>query len=277
MQQLEGRRRLADGGLAYTIDFSAADPSLYMPIIPFPEKTKLIGKRGDGEFVIPDAKFNDGSSTGGDSEVKVESLMPEDMYLGQIVPFEIEIRVEGLEWPENGEMQFTAGWSTITTSGDDFGYDEDIGVLAAFVDTGDGTHNDPYNDATVKSYSWKIVDENEIQGTFNLVGLDNGDKVSVEVWLVLDSKFPTGKKPTGNIHSRLISAKTKRNDSINTGTQTVPVMQVDSNKGGIQTPPSDLRIGYEDWIADYEPSSRARLGIASDDVAGVDDITLFCG
>jgi hypothetical protein len=274
MQQLEGQRRLGDGGLAYTIDFSAADPKLYTPKYPFPESTKLIGMRGDGETTIPNAMFNDGSSEGGDAEVKVESLMPENMYLGQIVPFEIEIRVAGLEWPEDGTMQFTAGWSTETTSGDDFGYDETIGVLAAFVDTADGTHDDIGKDAMVDSYSWKIVDNNEIQGTFKLSGLDNGDRVSVEVWLVLDSKWPL-EGATGNVHSRLIDAKTgKTKDAINTGTQTVPVMQVGKEDGGITAPPTSMRIGYEDWLANYDPSYRPRIGTASEDA---DDITLFCG
>jgi hypothetical protein len=274
MEQQQGQRILADtgGGLAFQIDFSAADPSDYAPPVPYPEdfpKEKRIWGRGDGETLIPNAKFNDGSSTGGDAEVKVESLMPENLYLGQIVPFEFEITVDGLLWPEDGCMQFEAGWSTVTTSGGDFGYDDVIGVLAAFVDTGDGNYIDPAGDAEVDQFSWKIVDDNEIQGTFKLCGLDNGDRVAVEVWLVLDSEWPP-EGATGNIHSRLIDAKTRRQSAINTGTQTVPAMQVDDIN--LTPPGTQDRTGYDEWLVEYDPSYNGNLGVASED-----DVTLFCG
>jgi hypothetical protein len=231
-KQLRGKRSLKYGGLAYQIDFAAADPDLYTTPIPYPEKFALddiIVGRGNGEDSISFAKFNDGSSTGGDSNVKVESLMPETMYLGQIVPFEIKITVTGLEAPEDGNIQFTAGWSTETTSGGDFGYDKTIGVLAAFVDTGDGAHNDQGENATVSWFDWSIVDDNEIQGVFNITGLDDGDEVVVEVWVVVDNTFPSA-GATGNVHSRLIDATTSQGDAINTGTQTIPMMAL--NKDG---------------------------------------------
>jgi hypothetical protein len=207
---------LKEGGLTYQIDFAAADPDLYTtPAVPYPEMfapDDLIIGRGNGEASIPFAKFNGGSSTGGDSNVKVEasipfaksnvglstggdsnvkveSLMPETLYLGQIVPFEIKISVTGLQAPEDGNIQFIAGWSTETTSRGDFGYDATIGVLTAFVDTADGAHNDPGGDASVSSFSWYIVNEDEIQGVFDKTGLDDGDEVLVEVWVVMIIPF----------------------------------------------------------------------------------------
>jgi hypothetical protein len=241
----QGQRSLNKGGLAYQIDFAAADPDLYTTPVPYPEnfpKADLIIGRGNGESSIPFAKFNDGSSTGRDllnvkvdasdnkdatsigedSIVKVESLVPGNLFLGQIVPFEIKISVTGLESPEDGNIQFTAGWSTETNSGGNFGFDATIGVLAAFVDTADGAHNDPGEDASVSSFSWSIVNGDEIQGVFDITGLNDGDEVVVEVWVVIDNNFPSA-GVTGNVVSRLIDATTSRGDGINTVTETIPM------------------------------------------------------
>jgi hypothetical protein len=237
----QGHRTLKRGGLAYQIDFAAADPTLYIPAgtsPPMPEvynvDGKLIVERGDGS--IPDAKFNKALSSGPSGNVKVESLMPEDLYLGQIVPFEIKISVSGLEDPDDDKIRFTAGWSTETTSKGEFGYDfQTYGVLAAFVDTADGAHIDPGMNALVTNFTWSHVTDannhgNEIQGVFDVEGLNDGDEVVIEVWVVIQSTFPT--KATGNVHSRLIDARTLRSAStINTGTQTVPMMKVQAGVG----------------------------------------------
>jgi hypothetical protein len=220
----QGQRSLKQGGLAYQIDFAAADPDLYIlgDVPPYPTDEKIDGHLivgdGNGDSLIPYAKFNDGT------DVKIESLMPEDLYLGQIVPFEIKISVSGLEDAEDGNMQFIAGWSTETTSKGEFGYNKTYGVLAAFVDTGDGAHIDTGNAASVSSFDWNWEND-EIQGVFNITGLDDGDEVVVEVWVVIQNEFPSG--ATGNVHSRLIDARTlTTDDSINTGTQTIPMMKV---------------------------------------------------
>jgi hypothetical protein len=225
----QGHRSLKSGGLAYQIDFAAADPDLYNTRTPYPGMYKVIDGRGDG--TIPDAKFNDGTSNSEPSaNVEVESLMPESLYLRQIVPFEIKITVSGLEDTEDDKIQFTAGWSTETTSKDEFGYDQTYGVLAAFVDTADGAHIDPGMNALVTNFTWShVTDENnhgnEIQAVFNIEGLDDGDEVVIEVWMVLQSTIPAG--ATGNVHSRLIDARTLKTDSaINTELQTVPMMNV---------------------------------------------------
>ena len=107
----------AAGG-AYTLNFSAADPADYIPPIPFPADLTAPMGSGNGDPLIPLAVFNDGTS-----DVKVESLAPQDMALGQIVPFETKITVSGDTTPENGVITFVIGWNTLTTNSGDFGYD----------------------------------------------------------------------------------------------------------------------------------------------------------
>jgi hypothetical protein len=273
----QGQRSLKNGGLAYQIDFAAADPDLYYVSeanpVPFPvpdydysptnrDPRAPVGA-GDGDAGngstgegIKAAWFNDASSTNGSSDVKVESLMPEDLYLGQIVPFEIKITVTGLTSPENGNIQFVAGWSIETTSGGDFGYDPEYGVIAAFVDKGDGTwtdsNGDGHGEAKVSSFSWSIVNDIEIQGVFDVTGLDDGDEVVVEVWVVIKKTFPNA-GATGNVHSRLIDAISSPGESfeddINTGTQTVPMMQL-SKGGPLDSPISLVTASVEDLLCE---------------------------
>lgn len=216
-----------DSGGSYSINFAAADPEMYIPPIPFPEAVTPIAERGNGDTRIPSAWFRS-PGTGG-TDVKVESLAPEDMALHQIVPFEIKVTVSGSTAPENGVITFTAGWNIDTSNNSDFGYDESYGVYAAFVDTGDGAHLDPGGDAKVQSYSWAVVGD-EIQGTFVVSGLNDGDVVVVEAWLVLEDWIPAKNDVGGNVPSRLISAKTVATPSasISTGNQTVPLLQVDA-------------------------------------------------
>ncbi len=226
----------AAGG-AYTLNFSAADPSIYLPPIPFPGLVAPIGS-GDGDPIIPLAEFNDGAV-----DVKVESLAPQDMALGQIVPFETKISVSGDTTPENGVITFVSGWNTLTTNGDDFGYDarvDDVGygVIAAFIDTGDGAYTDTGTPATVDGFTWSLIND-EIVGIFTISGLDDGDEVVLETWLVLDDTIQAG--TGGNVQSRLIDAATgpdqsitvansgaitlDNGDSISTGNQTVPLLK----------------------------------------------------
>ena len=47
--------------------------------------------------------------------------------------------------PANGEVEFTASWDTITSDGDNFGYDHtvgDDGIYCAFVDAADDATTD---------------------------------------------------------------------------------------------------------------------------------------
>ncbi len=208
----------ADGG-AYSLAFSAADPLLYIPPVPLPEfHPPVVGGRYNGEGLIPGAWY----TQPGGSKTSVESLNPREMALCQIVPFEIQITAgvgaEAIDEP----ITFVAGWNIDTTNNSPFGYDPAYGVYSAFIDTGDGSHNDPGGDATV-SYTWSVVGD-EIQGVFDVFGLDTGDVVVVEPWLVLDCTLPD--KVGGNVQSRLISASTNTGDAISTGNQTVPLLQV---------------------------------------------------
>ena len=204
--QISGNQFIAtftDGGGAYTLNFAAADPSIYFPPVPYPSMLTAPAGRSNGDALIPLAEFNDGVTN-----VKVESLAPEDMALGQIVPFETKISVSGDITPENGVITIVAGWNTLTTNSGDFGYDgrgDDVGygVYGAFIDTGDGAHFDPGADATVTGFTWSVIND-EIVGVFTVSGLDDGDVVVLETWLVLDDTIPEG--IGGNVQSRLIDA-----------------------------------------------------------------------
>ena len=162
----------------------------------------------------------------------VTSLSPKDMALCQIVPFFIEITVDGSTAPENGVIHFRPDFLSKTTSGGDFGFDPDIGIYCAFVDQGEVNHNDPGGDAKVDSYSDVTLDPNgsneRIHGTIQVSGLDDGDVVFVEIWVVLDCYIGPG--ITGNVQTNFIGAFTGPVggvlDNISLGNQTVPLLKV---------------------------------------------------
>ncbi len=128
------------------------------------------------------------------------SLSGEDMSFGQIVPFEAVITMSGAPGPERGTIEFSAGWSTHTTSNDDFGYDKSYRVYCAFVDTHDPGAIDPDNNARVESFSTVLVNtgtiDEQFKGTFRVSGLDVGDQVVVEIWVVLQSTGPAHRSGT---------------------------------------------------------------------------------
>jgi hypothetical protein len=132
------------------------------------------------------------------------------MCFGQIVPFETVIQVSGGAGPEHGTIEFTADWSTYTTSNNRFGYDTNYMVYCAFVDAADPGSIDPNNNARVESYSSTIVNQGTpseaIRGTFRVSGLDSGDRVVVEIWVVLDSAMPA--HSGGTVAAALVSAQT---------------------------------------------------------------------
>ncbi|HUT18028.1 MAG TPA: hypothetical protein VM366_02620, partial [Anaerolineae bacterium] len=134
----------ADGG-SYTIKWYAADPTSGYTRMPPEALTCPTGGRASEP--LPNA----------DSLDLVTSLAPQDMALGQVVPFEIEIKVQGAVTPEDGVIQFLGGWSTLTSSNRDFGYDPSWGVYCAFVDYGDPIYYDPEGDAQVDSANWAVV------------------------------------------------------------------------------------------------------------------------
>lgn len=202
---------LASHGGSFSIDYKAANPALYGPA--FPSSTACPG----GERVsnpLPDAQHATG----------VESLTPDDMELGQIVAFEFEIAVSSTA-PAGSSIQFTGGWETVTSPASTFGYDGAFLIYCVFVDPADAAAAGGDTDASASVVSEALVGT-EIQGTFLVSGLDPGETVVVEVWLVLDSSIPPDAQ--GNVQSRVVSASTVSPDvdTINTGAQTIPILQV---------------------------------------------------
>jgi hypothetical protein len=233
----------ANGG-SYSITFTAADAKpnngpydptykKYSPSgLACPSDPVIMDPLQDAVYASPISPFAIDSVT---------SLAPADMALGQIVPFEIIIDVGGSTSPENGVIQFTSGWNTKTTSNDDFGYDKNFGVYCAFIDQGDSYYLDPVNKASVDWVSSTLVGD-EIQGQFQISGLDDQDHIVLEVWMVLDSIIP--QNATGNVQSRMISAFTVADpqDTIQTGNQTIPLNKI----GEFYRATADLQISKID-------------------------------
>ncbi len=180
----------------------------------------------------------------------VTSLMPKDLALGQIVPFEVEINVNGSTAPENGTIQFVADWLAKTTSGKDFGFDPAYLVYCAFVDTADVGVVDAGGNAKVDSFSGVVLgtgtNNERIEGTIKVSGFDDGDNIIVEVWVVLKSTISAN--ANGNVQTSLQSAQTCTNAScssgskISVGNQTVPLLQV----GDFFTANADVAVTKSD-------------------------------
>jgi hypothetical protein len=200
-------------GNKYQIDFSAADPTRYSRL--FPQQIVDLPR---GRHSNPLLNATDSTS--------VESLAPNGLALGQIVPFEFRISVDSAGTITGDTINFTAGWDTVTTNGGLFGYDRKLGVIAAFVDPSDPNTRKDTN-ATISNFSWNLVGS-EIRANFQLANLDPGEEVVVEAWVALQDKIPV--TTTGNVQSRLISAKTagtiNPGTTINTGSQTIPLQKV---------------------------------------------------
>ena len=63
-----------------------------------------------------------------------------------------------------------------------------------------------------------------IQGTFNVSGLDDGDQVVVEIWVVLKSTIPL--KSSGTVSATVDSAQTASGDKINSGHQSTDINKI---------------------------------------------------
>jgi hypothetical protein len=149
------------------------------------------------------------------------------MALGQVVPFEAVIGLSGAPGPERGTIEFSASWATHTTSNDRFGFDTNYMVYCAFVDTGDPGFIDPNNNARVQSISSTLINQGtideQIVGTFRVTGLDVGDQIPVEIWMVLDSTQPGN--VGGTIAAQLVSAAKFLNppEPITVGSKTISI------------------------------------------------------
>ena len=80
---------------------------------PCPTPAGLGGRAADP---LPGAIF-------GNPKNSVESLAPETMVLGQIVPFVTRVQVSGSTGPEQGRIKIVQTYDTATTNGGDFGFD----------------------------------------------------------------------------------------------------------------------------------------------------------
>lgn len=196
---------LATHGGEFTINSRAADPVTYSTEFPITQSCPSGGRAAEP---IPGAQHATG----------VNSLTPSTMVLGEIVPFEFLVTVGGAA-PADSSIELVATWDTVTTPSGPFGYDETYLVYCAFVDTADPSTSDPESDATASVTSALVG--NEIQGTFVVEGLDPGDVVVVEAWVVLDRSAPSG--VSGNVQARMSSARTLTPDvdTINVGAETV--------------------------------------------------------
>ena len=200
-----GPAALATHGGEFSINSRAADPVTYDSVFPVSQSCPTGGRAAEP---IPGAQHATG----------VNSLTPSTMVLGEIVPFEFEVTVGGAA-PADSSIELHAQWNTVTTPSGDFGYSETYLVYCAFVDTADPSTSDPDGDASA-SFSSSLVGT-QIDGVFVVVGLDPGDVVIVEAWVVLDSSVPTG--ISGNVQGRMVGAQTLTPDvdTINVGAETV--------------------------------------------------------
>lgn len=200
---------LAASGGSYSLDFSAYDPRYYDFKLP-------------GDYPVPPSGRASNPMPGAQGPTTLESLEPRDLALGQIVPYEVKIAVSGNTASEGGIINFTCLWDTITTNGSAFGFDPNYKVFAGFVDYGDPRNKDSGVLASVTNITSAMAGTN-IKGTFEVSGLEDGDIIIVEMWVVLQPKLPN--KIGGNVQARLESAQTAAGAAINTGDQTVPLNQ----------------------------------------------------
>jgi uncharacterized repeat protein (TIGR01451 family) len=233
-----------DSAGSYTLKWYASDPAVgRAPYLPTygklsPEEYLNLGNtypEGRADLTVSNPLDNAvayGATFSSNNLDAVTSLAPKNMALGQIVPFQMAISVTGSTAPENGVITFTNEWLAKTTSGGNFGFDTNYKVIAAFVDTGDAGTKDAGAQATVDQFSSTVVgvgtNNEAIRGTFQVSGLDNGDNVIVEIWVVLDNTIPAN--VTGNVQTSLVNAHTGAasviGSTISTGNQTVPLLKV---------------------------------------------------
>jgi hypothetical protein len=230
----------------YLVKLYAADPEQgtgpYAPTyfkfgpgnLPCPTDAQLTGRAID-----PLRNAVAYSAPGGQLDA-LTSMGGAPMVLGQIVPFEAVIEASGGTGPEKGTIEFTASWSTHTTSNDRFGYDTNYMVYCAFVDAADPGSIDPRSDARVQAYQSTIVNagtiNEKIQGTFRVTGLESGDRVVVEIWVVLMSTMPN--QVGGTVAAELVSAEkaTTPPEPISTGVQTTSIGNLSKIKETLPAP-----------------------------------------
>lgn len=236
----------ASASAGYSIKHAAADPrpdrGPYLPVydrlapadLPCPTPT---GSTGRASAPLPHAVAYAAPPLSSNYDA-VTSLAPPDVTPGRIVPFEIEVVATA---SAGGALRIDPYFATKTTAGDDFGYDPAYGVYCAFVDTDDPGTVESGGDARVSAFSHAITDpatsNEEIAGRIDLSGVQAGDRVIVEVWVVLKPAVPAG--ASGNVQTGLLGATEQPSGTtINVGNQTVPLLRV----GQIASTEPDLAI-----------------------------------
>lgn len=160
---------------------------------------------------------------GADFASSLNSYSSSALGLGQIVPFQVKIKVDGDTTAENGTITSSMQWNTKTSSNKNFGYDATHGVYCAFIDTGDSSNVGLDGNENV-SFASSITGGGDIQGDFTLSGLNDGDTVVLEIWVVLQNQFPSD--ANGVVLASLGDTQTSLQEPINTGNQTVPLTNV---------------------------------------------------
>jgi len=200
----------ADGG-AYTLTLRGADPANYDRKMPGDLACPTPGG-GVAFNPLPWADYTSG----------ISSLAPGHMALGQIVPYELRVKVSGDTRPENGIIKTKLNFATETTSSSNFGFDAAYKVYCAFIDISDSAQENLDGNESV-SFTTSILPSRDIQGEFTIFGLDTGDTAILEIWLVLDKEIPAG--TSGNVAGKSDSTETILGDKISVGTQTIPLLK----------------------------------------------------
>jgi hypothetical protein len=182
-------------GSTYNLKWYGSDPDLgegpYAPTylrlgpasLPCPSGGRAIDPLRNAVCYAPGGQLDALTSLGG---------VP--LAFGQVVPFQLVIEVSGGTGAEKGVIEVTPSWSTHTTSNDRFGFDTNYMVYCAFVDPADPGSIDPHFNAKVDSLSSYLFDRGtineQIRGKLQISGLDSGDRIIVEIWMVMQSTPP---------------------------------------------------------------------------------------
>lgn len=154
---------------AYRLDLSLTEPSGANRSVP-------------GQVQCPSGGRGDGPLPGADYVDVGEGQVNAVVAPGQLIAFHFLVEVAE-DAPDGGELDFTATWDH--GEDDTGGLDDAIGVECAFVDTDDtATVDDESRPASVRWTPFAASD-GQIQASYALQGLDAGDSVVIETWLVV--------------------------------------------------------------------------------------------
>ncbi len=166
----------------YEVDLTAATTGTYTARTPrdlvCPASVTANGEVGFGgrsDSPFTGAGFDNG--TGRRTILSTESLYPE-----QIVPFRISIQADERAHPKSA-VDFSVEWRDAISA---IPFSQEYGVYCAFVQGQSQLGVSDDTDSRVEFYSSASV-EGGILSDFRVSGLDPGESVTVEAWLVLDS------------------------------------------------------------------------------------------